>query len=180
MTRYSNPEGFPDACTVKRLVVVRVRRFVAMMKTGELDEMAYEFNLFEQAMVWCYGAAINAAMLRQFRIAAMSGATARIEGVTPKSMRNCARRLKQMVLENAPVDTIAEQFVFLQSLAMALFGKEILDYRLSERIQFARLQHGLCPTCGLTASRANEETSICAACEEAAQSILDDRSHAKL
>jgi ribosomal protein S27AE len=44
-----------------------------------------------------------------------------------------------------------------------------LDFRLLERVQFARLQHGRCPGCGLSTNHVHEELWLCGRCSMIAQ-----------
>ena len=169
--KYSNPGGFCDHRVVRKLLVERLRHLSTAIKVGERSEMAFEFNLMEQAMMWVFGVAVNAATLERHKLVA-SGAICRYDCVSLGSFRRCTIVLRKLVVNNSPPDMIASQFIFLQMLAMNMFGEELLEHRLVERVQYARIQRGLCPTCGLAESTV-QSSWVCPICEEAAQAVLD-------
>jgi hypothetical protein len=140
--------------------------------------MAFEFHLMEQAVMWVFGTAVNAVVLKQHKMMA-AGAICKYDSVSRKSMRRCTIVLRKLVANNNPPEAIASQFVFLQMLALGMFGEELLEHRLVERIQFARIQHGLCPACGLAESRV-QSSWVCPVCEDAAQTVLDTEQHSNI
>jgi ribosomal protein S27AE len=158
-----------DFREARKLMITRLGKFTKLLRKGAAPEvMAFAFVLVEQAAYWCYGKAVNEAVLAAHSRRS-SGASCRIDHANLRSLRRAAIILRKRIVIRCEPRDIAEQFLLIESLALLFFGKEVLDFRLLEHVQFARLQHGRCPGCGLSVNHVHEELWLCDRCTTIAQ-----------
>jgi len=159
-----------DLREARKLLICRIGKFTKLLRKGAAPEvMAFSFVLVEQTAYWCFGKAINEAIVTAHSRRS-SGASCRIDHANLLSLRRASVILRKRIALRCDACDIAEQFLFIESLALLFFGKEVLDFRLLERVQFARLQHGRCPGCGLSVNHVHEELWLCGRCSTIAQS----------
>jgi len=158
-----------DFREARKLLIDRIGKFTKLLRQGAAPGvMAYSFVLMEQTAYWCYGGAINDAVIVTHSHRA-SGSSCRIDYADLHSLRRASVILRKRIAMRCEARDIAEQFLVIEALALLFFGKEVLEFRLMERVQFARLQRGRCPGCGLSGNHAHEELWLCGRCTTVAQ-----------